>query len=183
MKKILILLFCLAAFAKATVPYPDRDFTGGKSIGLLGATPGAEPAPIEWISMDALENDTSKYHYQLLNKPVVTFNDTIGFVHFACKDFAGTDTLAVKLKWQGNSRADGASVWANMDSVTLKDLAANGNAAYGVLTNATPTAVVNSKGYAAIRFILTNILPTNATQKAACQTPILNIPLRVGAIR
>lgn len=164
-----------AAGPSASLPSDLLRENVATSIPLLGATPNDEPVRWNWISMDALENDTSRYYYRILDRPIRSATDTIGFVHFACKDFAGTDTVAVKLKWQGNAFADGSlGVWADMDSVTIKDLGAFGNAANGVLTNATPTPVVNSKAYAAIRFILINPLPTNATEKAACKAPELN---------
>lgn len=175
MKKILILLLGVAAITQAaTVVSPIIDGNKGQSIPLFGPSPNGEPIMGKYVYLDTMEVDTSKYVYRLTDKPVWAIVDTIGYVHFACKDSTGTDTLAIKLKWQGNALADGSGVWANIDSVTLKDLGASGNAAQGVLTNATATPVVNSKAYMSIRFMFTNILGSNANRKSACLAPVLN---------
>ena len=119
MKKILFLLVGLALSAQAA-PTLSHLIRGnvGQSVPLFGAQRNGEPSPASIVNLDTSEIDTSKYFYQLLEKPIVGAVDTVGFVHFAFKDSSGTDSARVRIIWYGNARADGLGLWSKIDSVT-----------------------------------------------------------------
>lgn len=164
-----------ALFAVATVGSPalvhlsDMD---GKAMPLLrealdsgGPTGGGKPY---LIPIDTNAVDTGLVHFDVLSGQIISITDTLGSASFTCKDFSGTDTIALVLKWQGNTRTDGKGVWRNIDSLELKDLGASGAAAQGVYRD-TSKAVVNTGGYARLRFLLRNKLGSNANRKAVCK--------------
>lgn len=120
------------------------------------------------IHLDTLEADTGYINLNVLTGQIYSITDTIGTATMTCKDSTGTDTVAVILKWQGNTRVDGRGVWRNLDSLELKNLGAASAAAQGIYRDTTK-AVVNSGGYPRFRFILRNKLATSVNNKATCK--------------
>lgn len=183
MKKTIfaILTLGLVSFGTAAPPTLSKILSEnkGQSLPLIPSSTSTTPEIGKWIFLDSNEVDTSTYFYSLVDKPIYSVVDTVGVIHFACKDSTGTDTLAVALFWDGNPQADGKGVWTTIASDTLQNLAAASNAAHGVLTAVTPKMVINTVGYMALRFRFKNVAGSNAARKAACNTPVLNRHQRV----
>lgn len=169
MKKIITILLSLAAMGYAqTAKGKQLQDNIGQSLFLFGSAPNGIPSPDALVNLDTAEIDTSYYWYELVDKPINAIADTVGQVHFRCKDSTGTDSMGVRINWDGNSRADGKGLWALMDSVTLLGASASS------YVNGTPTAVVNSLGYMAIRFRIKNIKVSAVGLKSTCRDVVLN---------
>lgn len=169
-KQFLIVLFALVALGHSAPTY-SKALKGniGQSLPLFGTSSSREPQQSSLIYLDTMEVDTSYFFYDLIDKPVVSLTDTVGFVSFAVKDSVGTDSAAARVVWWGNSRSDGKGTWSLIDSVTKGP---TGSAT--TYAAATPTPVVNSKGYAAIMFTLRNPLLTAVAQKCVVKDVMLN---------
>lgn len=175
MKKILALVFALAMGAhSAPVLGKQLGDNKGQSLALFGAQRNTAPVMGAAVNLDTAEIDTSYYFYELISKPVISFVDTVGWIHFTGKDSTGTDSCRVRLIWYGNSRADGQGIWAKIDSVTYS---ASGSAA-SAYASGTPTAVVNSKGYQALMFTVSNPSTSAVALKSAAKDIVLNRPKR-----
>lgn len=176
MKKTLFLLLGLALSAQAA-PVASKLLSGniGQSIPLFGSQRNGEPTQSAVVNLDTSEIDTSKYFYTLVDKPILGALDTIGFVHFAYKDSAGSDSTRVKLIWYGNPRPDGQGIWTKIDSVNVVA------GAITTYTAATPTPVVNSKRYAAIMFSIGNLSNSAVGLKSVAKDIVLNRAARIGA--
>lgn len=176
MKKILFLLIGLALSAQAA-PVQSHLIRGniGQSIPLFGSQRNGEPSMSAVVNLDTSEIDTSKYFYELIDKPILGNLDTVGFVHFAYKDSTGSDSTRVKVIWYGNPRADGLGVWSKIDSLNV---VAGATTTY---TAATPAAVVNSKRYAAIMFSIGNLSNSAVGLKSVAKDVVLNRSARIGA--
>lgn len=148
----------------------------GQSIPLFGSSPNSAPSPDAVVNLDTSEIDTSYYFYRLVEKPVASNIDTVGFVHFSAKDSTGTDSCRVRIIWYGNSRTDGRAIWTKIDSVTYS---ASGSAA-GSYAAGTPTPVVNSKGYMAIMFTVGNPSNSAVALKSVSKNIVLNRRARLG---
>lgn len=131
------------------------------------------------IHLDTGETDTGYIRVNLLQRPIFTWTDTVGNVSLTCKDSTGTDTIAIILKWQGNTRPDGLGVWANLDSLELKDLAASGAAGQGVYRDTTKVLAVSGR-YVLLRFLLRNKLLANVNRKATCKDVLFFTRPRAG---
>jgi hypothetical protein len=176
MKPILLFLLALAASVQAASPVIShlmRDNVG-QSIPLFGATRSGEPKMSAEVNLDTSEIDTSKYFYQLLDKPATGVLDTIGFVHFAYKDSTGSDSTRVRVIWYGNPQPDGLGVWSKIDSINQQ-----GNAITSY-TAATPKAVINSLGYQAIMFTIGNPSNSAVGLKSTAKGVVLNRRARIG---
>jgi hypothetical protein len=171
MKKILVALFAFASLAGAA-PTKSQSPKGniGQSIALFGAQRNAVPVMGAVVNLDTSEIDTSYFFYDLTDKPVTGALDTVGWLHFAHKDSTGSDSDRVRVIWYGNSRADGGGLWTKIDSVT-----ASGNA-ITTFTAATPTAVINSKGYMALMFTVGNPSNSAVALKSVAKDIVLNRP-------
>ena len=177
MKKILFLLFAFAVLANSAPVY-NKTIKGniGQSIALFGAQRNTVPVMGATVNLDTSEIDTSYYFYDLIDKPTTSHTDTIGWVHFAHKDSTGSDSDRVRIIWYGNSRSDGLGVWSKIDTVT-----ASGSGVTS-FTAATPTAVVNSKGYMALMFTIGNPSNSAVALKSAAKDVVLNRPPRIGQL-
>lgn len=113
------------------------------------------------INLDTMESNTSTIKILMGKKSYRSFTDTIGVASLWCKDSTGTDTGAVVLKWQGNTRPDGLATWENIDSTE-----ANGYTSTYVVSR---KVVVNSNAYQALRFTIRNKLGTSVGRKGTCQ--------------
>ena len=171
MKKILTLVFAFALGAQAA-PILGKQLQGnlGQSLPLFGSQRNTAPSMSAVVNLDTSEIDTSYYFYELIAKPVISIVDTIGWVHFAGKDSTGTDSCRVRLIWYGNPRADGLGIWAKIDSVTYS---ASGTPASSYASG-TPTAVVNSKGYQALMFTVSNPSTSAVGLKSAAKDIVFN---------
>lgn len=185
---LLLILALGGAFAQpsrgpASVANPyvlDLQTMGGKVWPLLRESfdSGNSHKPY-LIHLDTTEVDTGYMWINVLQRPIFTWTDTVGVVSFTCKDSTGTDTIAIVLKWQGNTRPDGKGVWANVDSIELKDLAASGAAGQGVYRD-TSKVVTTTGRYTMLRFFLRNKLASNANRKATCKDALFFTRPRAG---
>jgi hypothetical protein len=169
MKNVLIILLSLAALGQAQTT-KSKQLLGniGQTLYLFGSQPNGEPGPDAQVNLDTSEIDTSKYFYELIDRPISGLGDSIvGYVHFRCKDSTGTDSLGVRLWWDGNSRADGRGTWATIDSVSLLGTGSS-------YLNATPTAISNAKTYMALRFRVKNTKVSAVGLKPTCRDFVLN---------
>lgn len=178
MKKMLALVLALG-FALAYSGTYNKSIKGniGQSIPLFGSQPNGVPSMSATVNLDTSEIDTSYYFYDLIDKPTTSHTDTVGWVHFSVKDSTGSDSAAARVVWWGNSRSDGLGVWSQIDSVTKGP---TGSAT--VYAAATPTAVINSKGYMAIRFTLSNPLHFAVAQKCVVKDIVFNRRPRLGLV-
>jgi hypothetical protein len=169
------LLFLLAAIAMASLGHSAPTYSKiikgniGQSLPLFGSSSSTQPAASSLIYLDTSEVDTAYYFYDLIDKPVVSLTDTVGWVSFAVKDSVGTDSAAAKVVWYGNNRSDGLGIWTAIDSVTKGPTASASS--YAAVA---PAAVVNSKGYAALMFTLVNPLHAAVAQKCVVKDTRLN---------
>ena len=148
----------------------------GQAIPLFGSARSGEPKMTAEINLDTSEIDTSKYFYQLVEKPTTGVLDTIGFVHFAYKDSTGSDSTRVRVIWYGNPQPDGLGVWSKIDSINQQ-----GNAITS-FTAATPKAVINSLGYSAIMFTIGNPSNSAVGLKSTAKGVVLTRKKRLGSI-
>lgn len=179
MKKLfaILTLATLASTAEAA-PVLSKAIKGniGQSLPLFGAQRNTIPVMGAVVNLDTSERDTSYYFYELIDKPATGVLDTIGFVHFAYKDSAGSDSARVRLIWYGNPQADGQGIWTKIDSINQQ-----GNAITSY-TAVTPAAVINSKGYMALMFTVENISNSAVGLKSAAKGIVLNRRQRIGSI-
>lgn len=175
MKKILALVFAAALLGHSAPTY-SKVLKGniGQSLPLFGSTSSTQPAASSTINLDTSEIDTSYFFYDLTDKPMLAVVDTVGFVSFAVKDSVGTDSAAAKVIWYGNTRADGLGIWNAIDSVTKGP-----TASASAYAQATSTPVVNSVGYMAIMFTLTNPLHFAVAQKCTVKDTRFNRRARI----
>lgn len=173
MKKILVALFALASLAGAA-PLKSQALKGnfGHSFPLFGAQPNAAPVMGATVNLDTSEIDTGYFYFDLTDKPVSGVLDTVGWLHFSHKDSTGSDSDRVRVIWYGNSRADGGATWTKIDSVTAS------GSGVTTFTAATPTAVINSKGYMALMFTVGNPSNSAVALKSAGRNFVLNVPKR-----
>lgn len=178
MKTILMFLLAFVASAHSAAPVLSHLIRGnnGQSIPLFGAARSGEPVMGSEINLDTSEIDTSKYFYQLVDKPATGVLDTIGFVHFAYKDSTGTDSVRVRVIWYGNPQPDGKGVWSKIDSINQQGTSITS------FTAATPKAVINSLGYAAIMFTIGNPSNSAVALKSTAKGVVLNRRQRIGSI-
>lgn len=178
MRNILLILLGLAATSQAAAPVASNLISGnkGQAIPLFGSSRSSEPKMTAEINLDTSEIDTSKYFYQLVDKPATGVLDTIGFVHFAYKDSAGSDSTRVRVIWYGNPQPDGLGVWSKIDSINQQ-----GNAITS-FTAATPKAVINSLGYSAIMFTIGNPSNSAVGLKSTAKGVVLTRKQRIGSI-
>jgi hypothetical protein len=169
-------LLTLASAALAA-PLPSNIIVGnlGQSLPLFGAQRNTSPLVSAVVNLDTSEIDTSYFFYRLVDKPTTGSLDTVGFLHFAAKDSVGTDSCRVRIIWYGNSRNDGLGLWSKIDSVTYSatSTAASSYAA------ATPTPVINSKGYMALMFTVGNPSNSAVALKSVAKDIVLNRRLRL----
>lgn len=177
MKKLLLVILALGPLVFGGTYNKSIKGNIGQSIPLFGAQPNTIPVMGAQVNLDTMEADTGYYFYDLIDKPVIGTSDTVGQVHFTCKDSTGTDSVGVRVEWQGNMREDGNGTWASIDTVRL-----NINTSSNVYTNATPTAVINSKSYMALRFIVKNMKNGSVAQKSVCKDFVLNRRPRMALI-
>ena len=168
MKTAFALILSLVALGAAQLPSKVIQGNMGQSVLLFGSAPNGEPLQGSLVNLDTSEIDTSKYFYELIDKPVGSATDTvIGYVHFRCKDSTGTDSIGVRLAWDANSRLDGKGTWTAIDSVTLSGTGSS-------YLNATPTMVYNNKAYMALRFRVKNIKVSAVGLKPTCRDFVHN---------
>lgn len=141
------------------IPLPGNK---GASIPVLNRTDAD-------VNLDTSEIDTSARWFNVIDREIRTFTDTIGRVFMRCDDSSGTDSVGGRLIWQGNPHPQGKAVWTAMDSVSIA-------VASGAETQ-TSGLVVNSSRYSLIRFILRNQLAPggSAAEKSVCRNVRLNI--------
>jgi hypothetical protein len=131
-----------------------------------GSVPVMRPKVETDVVIDTSEIDTSTRYFTTATAPILYWSDTLGQVFLRCDDSAGTDSVGGLLKWQGNPKANLTGLWENIDSVAV--LAATGT------ETQSSKAVVNSKRYQAIRFLLRNQLQPAAGKKSVCRDIVLN---------
>lgn len=131
-----------------------------------GSVPVMRPKVTTDVVIDTSESDTSTVYFTTTGSPFIHYSDTVGQVFMRCDDSAGTDSVAGRLYWQGNPKANLTSLWETIDSVSIA-------AASGTETQ-TSKAVVNAKRYQALRFILRNQLLPVAGKKTVCRDIVLN---------
>jgi hypothetical protein len=159
-----LLVFLGAGFAATEVKLVDVEG---------GAVPVMRPKVETPVFLDTSEADTSTRYFTTATAPILYWSDTLGQVFMRCDDSAGTDSVGGSLKWQGNPTANLTALWENIDSVAIA-------VASGVETQ-TSKAVVNSKRYQAIRFILRNQLAPggSAAEKTVCRDIVLSRHKRI----
>ncbi len=167
MKNLLIILALAASAYSQTVVNLENK---GSAYPVISSSFGE-------INLDTMELNTGSVVFNLSGSPVVSMLDTIGTASMWCRDSSGTDTTAVVLKWQGNSRPDGKATWENIDSVEVKDITSTLTVGKAAVVNS------NTKAYQAIRFIIRNKLGTAVGRKAMCKDVLLSKRPRLGAIR
>lgn len=172
MKNIIVLIaFVLVSFGHSAPVYSKAlQDNVGQALPLFGAQRNTIPTIGTAVNLDTSEIDTSYYTYDLIGKPVVSLTDTVGWLHYAYKDSTGTDSCRVRIIWYGNSRPDGLGIWSKIDSIT----ASATSTAASSYQAATPTAVVNSKGYSALMFTIGNPSNSAVGLKSAAKDVILN---------
>lgn len=176
MKKFLFILLGLALYihgAPASMSQLIED-NKGQSVPLFGSQRNTAPSMNAIVNLDTSEIDTSYYGYNLIGKPILGNLDTLGFLHFDFKDSTGTDSARVRVIWYGNSRPDGQGTWNKIDSVTASAASASAYA------SATPTAVVNSKGYQAFMFTIGNPSNSAVGLKSVAKNIVVNRRARIG---
>jgi hypothetical protein len=131
-----------------------------------GSVPVMRPNVATDVVIDSSEFDTATVYFNLTDTRFAHWSDTLGQVFLRCDDSAGTDSVAGRLIWQGNPKANLTGLWEAIDSVSIA-------AASGTETQ-TSKAVVNSKRYQALRFILRNQLVPAAGKKSVCRDIVLN---------
>lgn len=163
MKNILVsLILCLAPAFGVTlteVKLVDQE---------AGSIPVMRPKVETEINLDTSEIDTATRYFTTTTAPYLHYSDTLGQVFMRCDDSSGTDSVGGRLIWYGNPKANLSAIWEAIDSVSIA-------AASGVETQ-TSKAVVNSKRYQALRFILRNQLAPggSAAEKTVCRDIVLN---------
>lgn len=159
MKNLIVILAFLVsgALAATEIRLVDQE---------AGSTPVMRTKTKTEVVIDTSEFDTSTVYFTLTNLPFASYVDTLGQVFLRCDDSAGTDSVAGRLIWQGNPKADISALWEPIDSVSIA-------AASGTETQ-TSAPVVNAKRYQALRFILRNQLAPAAGKKSVCRDIVLN---------
>jgi hypothetical protein len=167
MKTIIVL--ALALFSLGLAQTKSKAIAGnvGQSIPLFGSAPNGEPLPSSQVNLDTSELDTSKYFYELIDKPINSTTDTLGHVSFECKDSTGTDSIGVRLRWYFNTSPNGTANWRVADSVTITGTGSS-------YLNATATPIVNALGYMAIKFEVKNIKVSAVGLKPTCRNFLLD---------
>lgn len=166
MKKYLPLLLILvsASFGIDRVFFKGNE---GDSRPVLDKT-------IKEYVIDSSETVTPNVYFDLTGLPMASWVDTIGYLWFQCADSAGTDSIAGKVTWSGNPRADGLAKWVDIGSVTM-------TAGTGTTFLQTGAPVILDKRYMAIKFTLTNQMVPAAGKKSKCKDIILNRTARIFA--
>jgi hypothetical protein len=168
--------FLLALASAALAAVPSNIIVGnlGQSLPLFGTKRDSLPS-MRAVNLDTSEIDTSYYFYRLVDKPTTGSLDTIGFLHFAAKDSVGTDSCRVRVIWYGTTRNDGLGLWSKIDSVTYSAT----STAASAYAAATPTPVINSKGYMALMFTVGNPSNSAVGLKSVAKDIVLNRRIRL----
>lgn len=174
-------LIALAFIAGATFAQPSRGIASvsnpftihlgneGKAYPALREALDSGTAKRPYlIHLDTTEIDTAYIRFNVLEKPVFSYADTLGTISFAVKDSTGTDTAAIRMYWYGNARPDGKGQWFKVDSLDCKDLTSTELSSYKTCSK----VVTSTGGFSLLEFRARNYLASNANRKSTIKDAV-----------